>query len=190
MQSPTSTIGAHEASEALREASAAASRSAAASAYQRIGRRLIVWGVVWVVVNVAGVVRLPVDGTFAWPAAMLSGFLVSAALDVLAAPGVRGWRHVGESLVLNLVFAVFVMSTPLFIQQPTLIQVETLLTLVIGLVYVVIGLSVGWRIVAVGMGLMLVVIGGSVWAPDQFFIWMAAAGGGGLIVGGLWLRKA
>ena len=30
---------------------------------------------------------------------------------------------------------------------------------------------------------------GWVLAHDYFFLWMAAAGGGGLILGGLWFRK-
>ena len=158
-------------------------------AYQRIGRRLIVWGVVWIIVNVAGAVRLAVDGTYAWPAVMLAGLVVSAALDIRAAPGLRGLRHAGKSLALFLAFAAFVFSTQFVIAQPTLIQVQSLVTLALGLIYVVIGLSIGWRLLAVGAALILIVVAGSAWAPDQFFAWMAAAGGGGLILGGLWLRN-
>ncbi len=92
-------------------------------------------------------------------------------------------------LVLFIAFAAFVFSTQFVIVQPTLVQVQSLVTLALGLIYIVIGLSVGWRLLAVGAALMLIVIAGSAWAPDQHFLWMAAAGGGGLILGGMWLRK-
>lgn len=190
MQSPMPTVLPDEAAHALKTAAAAARRSATAIDYQRIGRRLIVWGIVWAVVNIAGALRIPVNGTYAWPAIMLAGLVVSAALDIHAARGPRGWRHAGESLLLFFAFAAFVFSTQFVIPQPTLIQVETLLTLVLGLIYIVVGLAVGWRLSAVGAVLMLMVIAGSIWAPGQFFFWMALAGGGGLILGGLWLRKA
>jgi hypothetical protein len=190
MQSVRSTIQPEAAAEALKAAGEAGRRAAAAMDYYRIGRRLVVWGVVWLVVNVAGAVRAPVDGTIAWPAVMLAGLLACLVLDIRAASGARGWRHAAETLALNLALAVFIVSLQFVIPQPTLIQVETLLTLVLGLVYIVIGLSIGWRLMAFGLALMAAVIAGSVWAPEQFFVWMAAAGGGGLILGGLWLRKA
>lgn len=189
MQSAQSPLAPEDAAEALKTAATAAQRSVAAAAYQRVGRRLIVWGIVWIIVNIAGVVRLPVDGTYAWPAVNFAGLVACIILDVRSAPGPRGWRHAGESLVLFLAFAAFVFSTQFVIVQPTLIQVQTLVTLVLGLIYIVIGLSIGWRLLAVGVALMLIVMAGSAWAPDQFFLWMAAAGGGGLILGGMWLRK-
>jgi len=190
MQSARPTLRPEEAAEALKIASEAAQRSVAAIDYQRIGRRLIVWGIVWIIVNAAGVVRLPVDGTWAYPAVMLAGLLTCIVLDVRLAPGPRGWRHAGESLALFLGFAAFVFSTQFVIAEPTLIQVQALVTLALGLIYIVIGLSIGWRLMAIGAALMLIVIAGSAWAPDHAFLWMAAAGGGGLILGGLWLRKA
>jgi hypothetical protein len=134
MQSAEPTIGPEAAAEALKVAAVSGRRSSAAIDYLRVGRRLVVWGVVWIVVNVAGILRAPVNGTFAWPAAMLAGLLVCIALDIRGAKGARGWRHAGETLALNLALAVFIVSIPFVIPQPTLIQVETLLTLVLGLV--------------------------------------------------------
>lgn len=189
MQSTQSPLRPEDAAEALKTAATATQRSVAAVAYTRVGRRLIVWGIVWIIVNVAGIVRLPVDGTYAWPAVNFAGLVACIILDIRSAPGRRGWRHAGESLVLFLGFAAFVLSTQFVVVQPTLIQVESLVTLVLGLIYIVIGLYIGWRLVAVGAALMLIVIAGSAWAPGQFFVWMAAAGGGGLILGGMWLRK-
>lgn len=190
MQSAKPTLRPDEAAEALKIAADAAQRSVAAVDYQRIGRRLIVWGIAWIVVNIAGVVRLQVDGTWAYPAVMIAGLLACIVLDLRSASGPRGWRHAGESLALFLAFAAFVFSTQFVIAQPTLIQVQTLVTLALGLIYIVIGLFIGWRLVAVGAALMAIVIAGAAWAPDHVFLWMAAAGGGGLVLGGLWLRRA
>jgi hypothetical protein len=124
MQSAEPVIGPEAATQALKMTAVAGRRSAAAMDYVRVGRRLVVWGVVWIVVNLAGVLRVPVDGAIAWPAAMLAGLLVCLVLDVRGARGARGWRHAGETLALNFALAVFIVSLPLVIPQPTLIQVD------------------------------------------------------------------
>ena len=47
----------------------------------------------------------------------------------------------------------------------------------------------GLRLSAVGAAIMVGTVAGWLFAREVFFLWMAVAGGGGLILGGLWFRK-
>jgi hypothetical protein len=61
---------------------------------------------------------------------------------------------------------------------------------VAGLAYILAGaVSRMQRFVWIGLGIFAVTLGGYVAAPQWSAIW-AAAGGAGLVLGGLWLRKA
>lgn len=181
---------AEEAAEALKAAEATARRSTTAVEYQRTGRRLMLWGVVWASINIIGALKLELPlGPYLWSMAMALGVVANIILDLASSPGAGGRKRAAMSLALAFAGLLYIEGIPLVVKDASLVQVETLLTLALGLIYTVTGFSVGWRLSAVGIFLMLAVVTGSIWAPGQFFIWMAAAGGGGLILGGLWLRK-
>ncbi len=59
----------------------------------------------------------------------------------------------------------------------------------IGLLYIVAGIFVGRQMILIGGWLMLVAVAG-IWVPTPFQeIWLAAGGGGGLILTGIIFRK-
>jgi hypothetical protein len=58
------------------------------------------------------------------------------------------------------------------------------------LFYVLAGLWFGRAFVAIGLGItVLTLIGYFFVVGDTFMLWMAVANGGGLIMGGLWMRR-
>jgi hypothetical protein len=71
------------------------------------------------------------------------------------------------------------------------VQYSALGCLAVGAIYLAMGAGAGagLRLSAVGAAIMAATLVGWFFARDQFFLWMAVAGGGGLILGGLWLRK-
>ena len=71
----------------------------------------------------------------------------------------------------------------------TFIQYEAVICLAVGAAYVVLGTQTGLRMSAVGAVIMVATVVGWIYARDQFFLWMAIAGGGGLLLGGVWMRK-
>ncbi len=183
-------MDADEAGRALKSADETARRSTTALEYHYTSRRLVLWGVVWACINLIGALKVELPfGPYLWSAAMALGVIANVILDLATTPGACGRKRAAKSLALAFAGFLYIEGIPLVVRDATLVQVETLLTLALGLIYTVIGFSIGWRLSAVGISLMLAVIAGSVWAPSQFFIWMAAAGGGGLVLGGLWLRK-
>ena len=57
------------------------------------------------------------------------------------------------------------------------------------LVYTVAGLWVGQAFVAIGLGIIALTLVGYFLVGDAFDLWMAFVNGGGLILGGLWMRR-
>ena len=52
------------------------------------------------------------------------------------------------------------------------------------------GLWIGWRYTAIGIGIAVLTLVGFFLLPMHFLLWMAGVGGGALILTGLWLRRA
>jgi len=184
------SIEREEAARALRMAEAAADRSMSAVGYQRASGYLILWGVIWALTNIGGVLRVP-NGNVVFPALILAGVIGSFIL------GLRGGGDAGSrrssavrSVVISLALSLFCFGVGVVNPVTSLINAEAIMCLAVGAAYMVLGSTVGWRLSAVGGLLMVGVIVGWIYARDQFFLWMTFTGGGGLILGGLWLRKA
>ena len=182
------TIQPEEAARALRDAEAAADRSAAAVGYQRSRQYLILWGLVWAMGNLAAFLRLPL-GPYAFPALMLIGVVGSFIIGMRAGRDGRRRNYALQSLVIAAAFVLFANGVQVVAEIRSLAVAEAVICLAIGAGYMVMGVYMGWRMSAVGVALMIAVITGWLYAREQFFLWMALAGGGGLILGGLWLRK-
>jgi hypothetical protein len=57
------------------------------------------------------------------------------------------------------------------------------------LAYTIMGLWVGWAFVVIGLGITALTLIGYFFVGAWFDLWMAAVNGGGLILGGLWMRR-
>ena len=60
--------------------------------------------------------------------------------------------------------------------------------LLLSAIYAAMGLWRGLRFVLVGAFLAAITLGAYFFVKDFFFIWMALAGGGSLLLTGLWMR--
>jgi hypothetical protein len=58
------------------------------------------------------------------------------------------------------------------------------------MVYTIVGLWFGYAFVAIGVGITALTLIGYFFAGDWFNLWMAVVDGGGLILGGLWMRRS
>jgi hypothetical protein len=177
-----------EAARALKDAEAAADRSAAAVGYQRSSQYLILWGAVWGVGNVAAFLRLPL-GPYAFAVLMLLGVTGSVIVGMRAGRDGRRRSYALRALVVAVAFALFANGMQVVTDIRSFDVAEAVICLAIGAGYMVMGISLGWRMTAVGVALMVAVIAGWIYAREQFFLWMALAGGGGLVLGGLWMRR-
>jgi hypothetical protein len=53
-----------------------------------------------------------------------------------------------------------------------------------------VGLWVGPALVAIGLSIAALTLIGYVYADQWFDLWMAVVNGGGLVLGGLWMRRS
>jgi hypothetical protein len=181
------TIPANEAADALAAAEAAAGRSAAAHGYRAASGHLLVWGAVWILANLTCQVSLQF-GRNAWMALAIAGIVGSALVGRRQGADRMGggWRR---SLVIAAALILFGMSVQMIAPPLSFAQTDALACLAVGAVYMAMGANVGLRLSAVGAAVMVATVAGWMLAPNYFFAWIAAAGGGALILGGFWFRK-
>jgi hypothetical protein len=56
--------------------------------------------------------------------------------------------------------------------------------------YATAGLWLGWAFVAIGLGITALTLIGYFFSGDAFNLWMAVVNSGGLVLGGLWMRRS
>jgi hypothetical protein len=187
------TMSRAEAASALREVDQATARAVAMSGYRQASPHLILWGLIWAVgyalmrvvpTGQWGLIWLPLDALGIVGSAIVGARIRAArgAQDAGAprlAPLVISFLSV--ALFIGCVYAVFSPVTT----EPYLVFPA----LVIGLVYVVLGVWRMPRLAWIGAAVFALTMAGFIYLTPWLTLWMAAVGGGGLILGGLWLRK-
>lgn len=181
-----------EAASALTDIERTAGRSRELKGYQIAGPILMVWGVVWAI-GYSAMGLLPVER---WGLVWLPLDVVGLAATVLLSRRPRmngqagkvgmGWR-MGVGVLAVLAF--FVGTYTVF--QPTTIEPAIVYPgLVTGLVYTMVGVAYMPRFLWIGAGVFVASLVGHFLFQPWLAFWMAAVGGGGLILAGLWLRRA
>lgn len=184
-------ISKSEAAAALREADRVQRRTHLGSAYARASPHLLLAGLIWVAGYVTTGFTRPEQWASIWGPLALLGVLGSAVIAYVShrpASGDPAARTVQASRILWLTATMmaFVASTFLLFQPREPLPYLVFPALLMALVYVLVG-SLGlprFRWIGAGMFALLLV------GRDSIAFWVAAAGGGGLILGGLWLRRA
>ena len=191
-----------QATSVLRDIAAVKNRSQRFFAYREASPHLMLWGVLWAVGYGATAV-MPRHGTAIWIAILAigiaAGFLIGlraavqrdARADAPADPTRRRavawlrWRFGGIWLI---GFA-FIAAAVAVMWPCSPRQVGAFIPLVVAAAYAILGLWCGVRFVLVGAVLAMLTLGGFFLLPTQFALWMAAVGGGALVLGGSWLRQ-
>ena len=177
----------NDAAHALRDIEAAGKHSSAAFYYQRAEPHLFLWGVIWIL-GYGSSYRWP-RAVWVWPVLAVAGMGASAWMGRGSRGGGCGWRSGWKSgATFAAVFLFFAALFQIFPPQ-SVAQIDALFPLLVALAYVGVGV---WaekaRFAILGVVLGLVTVGSYVWLPGHMLLWMAGAGGGTLILGGLWLR--
>ncbi|MBO9707231.1 MAG: hypothetical protein J7521_03365 [Caulobacter sp.] len=183
-----------EAAAALSDIEQTTSRSHLSRGYLISGPILMTWGAIWVAGYLAtglkpewsGAVWLPLD---------LIGVVASIVLAMRgrSAPGAGagaaaglGWRSaIGALAVTAFIVVTFNLFRPVDPQAPVAYP-----GLICGLVYVIMGVWRMTRFAWIGAAMFVATLIGYRLFPDILPFWMAAVGGGGLMLGGLWMRRA
>jgi len=186
------TLSSEQAAAALNEIDRTERRTVRAAGYSMASPYLILWGLIWIAGYGACAMLPPERWGLPWLPLIAVGTLGSVALGMRPRPGRHEGGAVGfaQSTVMALAVCVFIGAVYYLFQPTSPLPYLIFPSFVAGLAYVLAGAVARMqRFVAIGFGIFAVTLGGYVAAPQWSALW-AAAGGAGLVLGGLWLRRA
>jgi hypothetical protein len=181
-------IDSKQASEALTEIDAIVRRVRQSRIYNIASLTMIMWGVL-VAAGYVATYLSPRNGGIVWIAiyaAGIAGSLVISRFDH-AHKGVRTFdARMFAAFVLFVAFGIFCSGLGHFTPR----QLGTFWPIYFMLVYTIAGLWAGYAFVAIGLGITALTLIGYFFLGDWFDLWMAFVDGGGLVLGGLWMRRS
>jgi len=172
---------------ALNDVEAADIRARASQANRAGAPYLILWGAVWVVGYVLSGLLAPWQIGWMWLGVSLCGF---AAMFLLPRRQGAGRAFQGQTIAITtMAIGAFIAAT-YWVMRPTQgAQYLAYPALMVGLVYTLMGSIRRARIMWVGMAIFALTVAGYAFLRPVLPFWLAAVGGGGLILGGLWMRQ-
>ena len=182
------TINPTDAASALSDIDSIVRRVRQSRIYNLASLMIIMWGALAFAGYMATYLA-PRSGYYYWTAVCLAGiagsFLVSRFDQ--ARKGVRTFDlRMLAAFVLFIAFGIFCCWLGHFTPR----QLGTFWPLYFMLVYTVAGLWIGYAFVVIGLGITALTLIGYFFLGDWFDLWMAFVDGGGLMLGGLWMRRS
>jgi len=180
-------IDSKQATEALSEINEIARRVRQSTTYQISSLLIIMWGVLVFAGNLTTWLS-PGNAGYAWIAVYVAGIAGSFAVSAYGhvRTGIRAFDI--RWLVAILLFFAFGFFCTLGLAHFTPRQQGTFWPIYFMLAYTLVGLWVGPAFVAIGLGITALTLIGYFFIGEAFPLWMAFVNGGGLILGGLWMR--
>jgi hypothetical protein len=179
-------ISRDEAAQTLKDVEHIETLSGELRSYRGASPYFFVWGLVWML-GYAGSDVAPGHQTLVWGACLGLGAVCSTFL---------GQRHSGfgksslwRSLAIAGGMAAFIGTIFLVMSPMRQNQADAIVPLIVAAIYTLAGLRFGLRFTICGVLLGALTVLGLFLAGDHFGIWMAAVGGGCLLLTGFWLRR-
>lgn len=180
-------IDSREASEALADIDDMVGRVRQSRIYELASRMMVMWGVL-IFAGYLVTYFLPRYAFIGWIAVYAVGIAGWAWLSV-ANRQRSGVRTFGFKFLLAFVmfFAFGVFCSVLGHFGPR--QISTFWPIYFMLMYSIAGLWFGYAFIAIGLGVTALTLVGYFYLGGAFDLWMAFVNGGGLLLGGLWMRR-
>lgn len=182
-------ISQQEASSVLRDVEATETRTVRSGLYAAASPHLVLWGAIWA----CGYAACQFTGPERW--APIWGVLTAVGVALAfwlswrqSSRSARRDHSAGTIAVMTLTVGLFIIATLVLFAPVEPMAALAFPSLVMGLVYVMMGYNLMPRLAFVGAGIASVVMAGFLLAPEWTALFAALAGGGGLMLGGLWLR--
>lgn len=187
-----------EALASLNEADMIGRRVRLTVGYGVASPHLILWGIIWFAGYAACGMTDPSSWGVIWLPLVLAGAIAATLIGMRARAGAgagAGARAVPaegsglRSITLSLATAAFFVSVYWVFRPAPLDAYLVFPALVTALIYVIIGSFGGTRFGWIGAGMFIVSMAGYLFLQPWLPFVIAVAGGGGLVLGGVWLRK-
>jgi hypothetical protein len=182
-------IDIQQASEALAEINEMTRRVRQSRIYNLASLMLVMWGAL-VFAGYLGSFLLPRYAGYFWIALNLAGVAGSFAISAVGYPrtGIRTFDV--RMLIAFLLYFAFGFLCTSVLGQFTPRQMGAFWPIYFMLLYIIAGLWMGHAFVAIGLGISALALVGYFFIGDWFDLWMAFVDGGGLMLGGLWMRRS
>ena len=178
-----------EAASALTDIERTTSRGRELKGYQIAGPILMVWGVIWAL-GYGAMGLLPAERWgMIWLVLDVVGVVSTILLSRRGKGGTRA-RHGWKIMAGVLAVAAFYAATFALFQPTSTDAAIAYPGVVTGLVYAGVGIAFAPRYLWIGAAVFAASLVGYFFFQPWLAFWMAAVGGGGLILAGLWLRRA
>ncbi len=179
------SVSKEQATDALKDAARIERRSAEAYGYRQFSPFLVLWGFVWAI-GYGATDLIPQWSGTVWLGADIVGFAGSALIgrSIKTTESRPSWRFLASGLAL----AAFIAATIAIMPPVSGEQVGAFIPLLVALCYALAGIWTGPRILIAGILLAALTLTGFFFVHAHFALFMAAVGGGGLVLGGLWLK--
>jgi len=180
-------IDRQEASDALAEIATIAKKVRQSTIYQTASANLIMWGILVFAGYVASYL-VPRAAPWIWSAVTATGivgWIVLAAWKRRQAKVESFNARLLIAVLLFLAFGVFTILLGHFGPR----QISAFWPIYFVLVYTIVGLWTGLAFVVIGLSIAALTLFGYVFIGEAFSLWMAFVNGGGLVLGGLWMRR-
>ena len=182
-------IDAREAASALSDIDAIVHRVRQSRIYNFASLMLILWGALIFAGNIA-CEFWPPQGGYIWIAVNILGCAGSFAIGAIESRRMSERRFDLRAVAAFLLFFAFGILWSITLGHFTPRQLGAFWPTYFMMVYTIVGLWVGPAFVAIGLGVTVLTVIGYFFSGDAFNLWMAMANGGGLILGGLWMRRS
>jgi hypothetical protein len=180
-----------QAADSLNEITRTGRRSAQAFGYASASPYFILWGVIWMV-GYTGSDIVPHSGGPLWTGLTVLGGIGCAVIGrrQAAARGADGRASGVRMLATMAVIFVFMLALFAVIGRPANPMASAAIApLVVAMFYALLGIWRGIRFMVAGAVVAALTLAGLFYLPQHFLLWMAAVGGGSMVLVGLWLRK-
>lgn len=182
-------IDSHQASSALADIDSIARRVRQSRIYQVASLMLILWGPLTAIGYLAAYVW-PSRAGMSWLVVDFVGVIGSFAVSAVSRrqTGVRSFD--GRMFAVFVLFFGFGLLWSVGIVPFTPRQLSAFWPTYVMLAYSIVGLWFGQAFLAIGLGITALTLIGYYFSGGWFYPWMAAVNGGGLVLGGLWMRRS
>jgi hypothetical protein len=181
------SIDPKEAASTLSDIDSIAHRVRQSRIYHLASLMLILWGVA-VFAGYLATYLSPRNAGYVWPTVYIAGIAGSFVVSAFGYARTRTRTfdvRTFTAFLLFMAFGIFVCWFGHFTPR----QVGAFWPVYFMLAYTIAGLWVGYAFAAIGLSIIILTLAGYFFAGDGFDLWMAFVNGGGLILGGLWMRR-
>jgi hypothetical protein len=181
-------IDREQASAALADINDVVQRVRQSRIYQLASLIIIIWGVLVFAAYIANY-TWPRQGYTIWTVTNLLGLAITIAIGVFTNRRSGGPAFPIRSLITFLLIGVFGVFCSTILGHFGPRQIIVFWTLYGMLFYAIAGLWFGYAFIVIAIGTTALTLIGYTYVGATFLLWMAVAHGGGLILGGLWMRR-